>query len=689
MYQQQISDDSDRQNRFASAHTESDTPGSLRERAASQPPRGTNNDFLSAPHPLQGNASGGGSWLNAQASQRFTSLNSSLPGLPQSVPIRSASFSSPQNPQAYFASVMRETRTFPSTFEDDESEALSDAFDDNYLSSRGRSYAPDLTRSRSQSLATPRPGPVGSGFLGRGSSGLGPNWQQLDSYSNPLSIPGNRFGDIQPPGTSRYGSLGVGRSPQNIYTSSPSGSSTTGNGYRQVPDISNVSPFVRDVGQILLDDGSAFRELWAGMHPPRDENGGGGSGSTSRRHSVSVVQARRPTVVGFSAPGGGDGGDDSGRSTFYQPYGGSGLLLTDDDLAADLGSLTLAGNEHLNGSSQPRSQPSSLPMYAPLSRSPASTDRVSPYQALNLNIPGNSFATRQVIGSPNDANILSGGGSPRNRSHFEQGTEQGFATPSQRYSSGIHPRPNDVLAPSLSRASFSSGAIPSPSPISPNGTRQNFAPAQIQRGPSESGATATDLGKGVPLHSVPSHWHLYIIEFKAGRTDLFYSTDVGQEIRVGDIVIVEADRGKDLGKVVNDTITLAEVEAFQKQQAAKFGYGEDQGAPMSPGATGGSGKKDINPKRIFAKAQAQDIQLLQAKVADEERALELCRTKARQKKLPMEVIDAEFQWDRRKLTFYFIAEKRIDFRELVRELFRVFKTRIWLSALSSSGGYEQ
>jgi hypothetical protein len=60
------------------------------------------------------------------------------------------------------------------------------------------------------------------------------------------------------------------------------------------------------------------------------------------------------------------------------------------------------------------------------------------------------------------------------------------------------------------------------------------------------------------------------------------------------------------------------------------------------------------------------------------------------------------------LTFYFIADKRIDFRELVRELFRyvsdlagrgwrlmgvflfrVFKTRIWLSALSSSGNYEQ
>ena len=53
-----------------------------------------------------------------------------------------------------------------------------------------------------------------------------------------------------------------------------------------------MSPFVRDVGQILLDDGSVLRELWAGMHPPKDESGGGGSGTTSRRHSVSVVQPR-------------------------------------------------------------------------------------------------------------------------------------------------------------------------------------------------------------------------------------------------------------------------------------------------------------------------------------------------------------------------------------------------------------
>lgn len=95
----------------------------------------------------------------------------------------------------------------------------------------------------------------------------------------------------------------------------------------------------------------------------------------------------------------------------------------------------------------------------------------------------------------------------------------------------------------------------------------------------------------------------------------------------------------------------------------------------------------------------------------------------------MEVIDAEYQWcvldskrpreltltdvfcrDRRKLTFYFVAEKRIDFRELVRELFRsvvsffctchlsvlivnpsyrLYKTRIWMASLSGAGGFDQ
>lgn len=68
---------------------------------------------------------------------------------------------------------------------------------------------------------------------------------------------------------------------------------------------------------------------------------------------------------------------------------------------------------------------------------------------------------------------------------------------------------------------------------------------------------------------------------------------------------MEADRGKDLGTVVNDSITLKEVEAFQREQKERIAFGGD-GGPMSPG--GASGKKEINPKMIYGKAQPQDTQ---------------------------------------------------------------------------------
>lgn len=131
--------------------------------------------------------------------------------------------------------------------------------------------------------------------------------------------------------------------------------------------------------------------------------------------------------------------------------------------------------------------------------------------------------------------------------------------------------------------------------------------------------TLNDLGKGIPLHSVPSSYPLFIVEFKAGRTDLYYLPDPKMDVRVGDLVIVEADRGRDLGKVVNDGITVREVEAWQRQQVEKAqaqaqaqaqaglgsGIGPD-GQPTSP--VGAASKKDINPKMIYAKAGPQETQ---------------------------------------------------------------------------------
>lgn len=656
----QPEDDADRRNRFASVHGfDSVGPASLRERAASQPPRTSSQSFLSS-HQAVSPSLGRG---NPPWAQRLPSSFN-----PGSFPGRSSSFSTTAPSLQTSLSAMREARAFASTFEDDESEAMSDTYDERFIPtvpSRGRSYATDLTRSRSQSLAT-RPGPVGSTY---GQPGLG-SWNDSSFGSNPLSIPG-RLGETSKPFA----------------------------GNRHAADISNMSPFVRNVNDILLDDGSAFREMWSGTGT-HDSTNGGGSGTTSRRHSVSVVQPRRG-VVGFNAPG--VSADDEPARTpiqFFGQSGHGGLMLSDDDLADDLNLLSLGkdGPGPVSSSSGlPPSQPSSLPIYAPHGRFP---ERFSPYQNLNLSIPGG----RQTLGEPNDKGLSTGGSPSLGQHDFQEPSTQSQHSLTARFIPGQGIK--YIAQPALGDARYAAR-----SPISPRGAPQQQQPhqepplvsASLPRRASDAHTqlpqprqSFNDLGKGVPLHAVPSSCPLYIVEFKAGRTDLFYATDLALDIRVGDLVIVEADRGKDLGKVVNDTITLAEVDAFQKQQQQQqlshVGYSE---TPTSPGehpslSAGGTGsKKEINPKLIYGKAGTQDAQLLVTKMQDEVKALQLCQSKVRQKKLPMEVVDAEYQWDRRKLTFYFVADKRIDFRELVRELFRLYKTRIWMASLQGPAGYEQ
>ena len=613
----QPDDDADRRNRFASVNgLDSAGPASLRERAASQPPRTSSQNFLLSHQAISPTLSRG----NPPWAQRPpTTFN------PGSFPGRSSSFSTTAPLQASL-SAMREARAFASTFEDDESEATSDTYDERFIpsmTSRGRSYAADLTRSRSQSLAT-RPGALGSNVGQPGHAG----WNDSGFGSNPLSIPG-RIAETKTFASNRYGYFGTSlkssfddRFPPSPISPGPNLRSSSYSGHPA--DISNMSPFVRNVNDILLDDGSAFRELWpgTGMH---DNTNGGGSGTTSRRHSVSVVQPRRG-IVGFSAPG--IGADDEPTRTPGQVFGQSsfgrgGLLLSDDDLASDLNMLSLGKDgpgpvSSLSG--LPPSQPSSLPIYAPLSRSP---ERFSPYQNLNLTIPGG----RQTLGEPNDSGLSSGGSPSIGHPDFQDPVPQTQHTLTARFIPGqgikyiSQPANNDggfaTRSPISPRASSLQHHHQQPHPenhgllSTPIQRRSSDAHSQLQQ-PRQS---INDIGKGVPLHAVPASCPLYIVEFKAGRTDLFYATDLSLDIRVGDLVFVEADRGKDLGKVVNDTITLAEVEAFQKQQqqqqSSHVGYGDTPTTPgeQPPLSAGGAGsKKDINPKMIYGIAGTQDAQ---------------------------------------------------------------------------------
>ncbi|GAA6016134.1 hypothetical protein JCM8202_005422 [Rhodotorula sphaerocarpa] len=216
--------------------------------------------------------------------------------------------------------------------------------------------------------------------------------------------------------------------------------------------------------------------------------------------------------------------------------------------------------------------------------------------------------------------------------------------------------------------------------------------------------TDMNLGRGVPLHAVPPGSPLCIVGFKAGRKDLFFCEDPNLRLEEGDLVIVEADRGRDVGKFLK-SVTVDEVHKFQ-QHLVELALGQlASGGQMPTGMTGpasmgvgmghdpnaGAGQggaaqlarmtKECQPKRIFAKAGPADTHALLSKAQDEVKALALVRSKVAQKGLPMEILDAEWQWDRRKLTFYYTAEQRVDFRELVRELFRIWKTRVWLCCL--------
>ncbi|KAI9255339.1 PSP1 C-terminal conserved region-domain-containing protein [Helicostylum pulchrum] len=186
-----------------------------------------------------------------------------------------------------------------------------------------------------------------------------------------------------------------------------------------------------------------------------------------------------------------------------------------------------------------------------------------------------------------------------------------------------------------------------------------------------------DMGKGTRLDSeLLKDAIFYVVEFKGGRWDVFYSQE---QYKKADLVIVEADRGHDLGKVTMENITRQQLEGYYTLlKNVNHNTGElieEQKVVYQ--------SNEIYIKCIFRNAVTDEITLLMAKGQDESKALMVCQSKIKQKKLNMQVVDAEYQWDRRKLTFYFIAEKRVDFRELVRELFKLYKTRIWMCAVNS------
>lgn len=153
--------------------------------------------------------------------------------------------------------------------------------------------------------------------------------------------------------------------------------------------------------------------------------------------------------------------------------------------------------------------------------------------------------------------------------------------------------------------------------------------------------------------------HLVEIAFKGNRKE-FFLWEGEEPLRATATVIVEVDRGEDLGKV------HAVGDAAQHRCA---GCAHGLGAATQPS------------HKVLRTASSEDERKHAELRAMDDDARRKAAERVREHKLQMKISDAEWQWDKRKLTLYFTAEKRVDFRALVRDLAGQFRTRIELKQI--------
>lgn len=133
---------------------------------------------------------------------------------------------------------------------------------------------------------------------------------------------------------------------------------------------------------------------------------------------------------------------------------------------------------------------------------------------------------------------------------------------------------------------------------------------------------------------------------KAGK--IYYFLPGEETLTIDDGVIVETARGVEYGAVV-----------IGPKEVAK----DSLVMPV---------------KEVMRKATPKDLQQLEKNEEREEKAFAICLEKIAKRKLPMKLINVEYTFDMNKIVFFFTADGRIDFRELVKDLATVFRTRIEL-----------
>ncbi|OOB78185.1 MAG: stage 0 sporulation protein [Epulopiscium sp. Nuni2H_MBin001] len=131
-------------------------------------------------------------------------------------------------------------------------------------------------------------------------------------------------------------------------------------------------------------------------------------------------------------------------------------------------------------------------------------------------------------------------------------------------------------------------------------------------------------------------------------TKVYFFDPEGVEYAKGENVIVETSRGLEYGEVVQSNRELEDSE-------------------------------DIPPlKPVVRIATPEDYEIVKANKVKEKEAFFICKNKIAKHGLNMKLIEVEYTFDNTKLLFYFTSEERVDFRELVKDLAAIFRTRIEL-----------
>lgn len=199
----------------------------------------------------------------------------------------------------------------------------------------------------------------------------------------------------------------------------------------------------------------------------------------------------------------------------------------------------------------------------------------------------------------------------------------------------------------------------------PSGRRGRSSPRPISNGRSGTSRPVPSHPAPRPISELGSAasgssrvFQIAQVMFRGVRSD-YYSYRGEVPLEANEYVIVEADRGQDLGWIRR--------AVDGGKHSCEGGCDHAHHGPVVPPA-----------RKVLRRASPADVE--RRLRLDESEAEIRSRTRAlvQRHRLKMKVSEAEWQWDRNKLTVYFTAEKRVDFRTLVKEMARTFKTRIEL-----------